>query len=286
MPRWRQPTRPACCGCRSATTAAAAPASKSAAAWPGSPSGSRLWTAGCRSAARPEAPPRSPLSCRPTPDRTGAPMRIVIAEDSAVMRAGLAEILADSDHEVVAAVGNAADLLAAVDQHRPDAAVVDVRMPPGYTDEGLRAAIAIRRDHPKTGVLVFSQYIETRYAADLLGAASGGGAAGVGYLLKDRVADVREFIEALSRVAAGGTALDPEVVTQLLRASRRNDGLGTLTARVRDVLALMAEGRSNIAIAGILVISEKSVEKHVGNIFSRLGLPPSDAAPRRGLPPP
>ena len=201
-------------------------------------------------------------------------MRIVIAEDSAVMRAGLAEILADSDHEVVAAVGNAEDLRAAVDQHRPDAAVVDVRMPPGYTDEGLRAAIAIRRDHPTTGVLVFSQYIETRYTADLLGAASGGGAAGVGYLLKDRVADVEEFVEALSRVAAGGTALDPEVVTQLLRASRRTDGLGTLTARERDVLALMAEGRSNTAIAGILVVSEKSVEKHVGNIFSKLGLPP------------
>jgi DNA-binding NarL/FixJ family response regulator len=209
-------------------------------------------------------------------------MRIVIAEDSAVVRAGLAEILADGGHQVVAAVGNADDLLAAVDEHHPDAAVVDVRMPPGYTDEGLRAAITIRRDHPKTGVLVFSQYIETRYAADLLGAAPGGGAAGVGYLLKDRVADVEEFVEALSRVAAGGTALDPEVVTQLLRASR-NDGLGTLTARERDVLALMAEGRSNAAIAGILVVSEKSVEKHVGNIFSKLGLAPSDADHRRVL---
>ena len=152
-------------------------------------------------------------------------MRIVIAEDSAVMRAGLVEILADSSHEVAAAVGNAEDLLAAVGEHHPDAAVVDVRMPPSYTDEGLRAAIAIRRDHPNTGVLVFSQYIETRYAADLLGAGPGGGAAGVGYLLKDRVADVEEFVEALSRVAAGGTALDPEVITQLLGASRRNDGL-------------------------------------------------------------
>jgi len=190
-------------------------------------------------------------------------MRIVIAEDSAVVRAGLAEILADSGHAVVAAIGNAEDLLAAVDEHHPDATVVDVRMPPSYTDEGLRAAIAIRRDHPKTGVLVFSQYIETRYTAELLGAASGGGAAGVGYLLKDRVADVEEFVEALSRVAAGGTALDPEVVTQLL--------------------ALMAEGRSNAAIAGILVVSERSVEKHVGNIFSKLGLPPSDADHRRVL---
>jgi DNA-binding NarL/FixJ family response regulator len=206
-------------------------------------------------------------------------MRIVIAEDSAVVRAGLVEILADSGHDVLAAVGRADDLLAAVAEHHPDAALVDVRMPPGYTDEGLRAAIAIRRDHPGTGVLVFSQYIETRYAADLLGA----GAGGVGYLLKDRVGDVEEFIEALTRVAAGGTALDPEVVTQLLSASRRNDGLGTLTAREREVLALMAEGRSNAAIAGLLVVSERSVEKHVGNIFSKLGLPPSDADHRRVL---
>src|ERR1700721_2693864 len=210
-------------------------------------------------------------------------MRIVIAEDSAVMRAGLTEILADSDHEVVAAVGNADDLLAAVDQHRPDAAVVDVRMPPSYTDEGLRAAIAIRRDHPKTGVLVFSQYIETRYTADLLGAASGSGAAGVGYLLKARVAAVEELVEALSRVAAGGTALAPEVVPQLLGASRRTDGLGSLTARERDVLGLMAEGRSNGAIAGILVVSERSGEQPLSNIFPNLGLAPSDADPRRVL---
>jgi DNA-binding NarL/FixJ family response regulator len=207
-------------------------------------------------------------------------MRIVIADDSAVVRAGLAEILADSNHEVVA---DADDLLAAVAEHHPDAAVVDVRMPPGYTDEGLHAAIAIRRDHPQTGVLVFSQYIETRYTADLLGAASGGGAAGAGYLLKDRVGDIDEFVDALSRVAAGGTALDPEVVTQLLGASRRNDALTTLTLRERDVLALMAEGRSNTAIAGILVVSDRSVEKHVGNIFSKLGLPPSDADHRRVL---
>jgi DNA-binding NarL/FixJ family response regulator len=210
-------------------------------------------------------------------------MRIVIAEDSAVMRAGLVEILADSSHEVAAAVGNAEDLLAAVGEHHPDAAVVDVRMPPSYTDEGLRAAIEIRRDHPTTGVLVFSQYIETRYAADLLGAASGRGAAGVGYLLKDRVADVEEFVEALNRVATGGTALDPEVITQLLGASRRNDGLGSLTAREHDVLALMAEGRSNAAIAEILVVSERSIEKHVGNIFSKLALAPSNADHRRVL---
>jgi DNA-binding NarL/FixJ family response regulator len=210
-------------------------------------------------------------------------MRIVIAEDSAVVRVGLIEILADSGHEVVAAVGTADDLLSAVDAHHPDAAVVDVRMPPGYTDEGLRAAITIRRDHPGIGVLVFSQYIETRYAADLIGAASGRGAAGVGYLLKDRVADVDDFVDALNRVAAGGTALDPAVVTQLLGASRRNDGIGTLTARERDVLALMAEGRSNAAIAEILVVSERSIEKHVGNIFSKLGLAPSDADHRRVL---
>jgi DNA-binding NarL/FixJ family response regulator len=210
-------------------------------------------------------------------------MRIVIAEDSAVVRAGLAEILADRGHEVLAAVGNAADLLAAVDEHRPDVTVVDVRMSPGFTDEGLRAAITIRRDHPQIGVLVFSQYIETRYTADLLGAAAGGGAAGVGYLLKDRVADVGEFVEALSRVAAGGTALDPEVVTQLFGASRRADGLGSLTARERDVLTLMAEGRTNGAIAGALFISERAVEKHVANIFSKLGLAPSDTDHRRVL---
>jgi DNA-binding NarL/FixJ family response regulator len=210
-------------------------------------------------------------------------MRIVIAEDSAVVRAGLVEILADRGHQVVAAVGDAEALRAAVDEHQPDAAVVDVRMPPGYTDEGLRAAIAIRRDHPALGVLVFSQYIETRYAADLLGAASGRGAAGVGYLLKDRVADVQEFVEALSRVAAGGTALDPEVITQVLGASRRTDGLAALTAREREVLGLIAEGRSNGAIAGILVVSERAVEKHVGNIFAKLGLAPSDADHRRVL---
>jgi DNA-binding NarL/FixJ family response regulator len=210
-------------------------------------------------------------------------MRIVIAEDSAIVRAGLAEILSDRGHEVVAAVGNAEDLRLAVDEHHPDAAVVDVRMPPSYTDEGLRAAIAIRRDCPETGVLVFSQYIETRYVADLLGAASGRGAAGVGYLLKDRVADVQEFVDALSRVAAGGTALDPEVVTQLFGRSRHDGGLGSLTARERDVLGLMAEGRSNGAIAGTLVISERAVEKHVANIFSKLGLMPSDADHRRVL---
>ena len=212
-------------------------------------------------------------------------MRVVIAEDSAVVRAGLAEILADRRHQVVAAVGDGEALLAAVAEHRPDVTVVDVRMPPGYTDEGLRAAIAIRRDHPETGVLVFSQYVETRYAADLLRSAPGAShrRGGVGYLLKDRVADVGEFVEALSRVAAGGTALDPEVVSQLLAASGRGDALGGLTHREREVLGLMAEGRSNGAIAHLLVVSERAVEKHVSNIFSKLGLAPSDADHRRVL---
>jgi DNA-binding NarL/FixJ family response regulator len=206
-------------------------------------------------------------------------MRIVIAEDSAILRAGLAEILADSGHEVVAAVGNADDLLAAVAGQQPDAAVVDVRMPPSYTDEGLRAAIAISRDHPAVGILVFSQYVETRYAADLLAARSGG----VGYLLKDRVANVAEFTEAIARVAAGGTALDPEVVSSLLNANRQASALGALTPREHDVLALMAEGRSNSAIAGRLAVSERAVEKHISNIFSKLGLPPSDSDHRRVL---
>jgi DNA-binding NarL/FixJ family response regulator len=209
-------------------------------------------------------------------------LRVVIAEDSAVVRAGIAEILADRGHEVVAAVGDADGLRAAVAQSQPDVAIVDVRMPPGHTDEGLRAAIGIRRDHPGVGILVFSQYVETRYAADLLGMRSGG-AAGVGYLLKDRVANVGEFIDALSRVAAGGTALDPEVVSDLLAASRHGGALAALTGREHDVLALMAEGRSNSGIAGHLLVSERAVEKHISNIFTKLGLPPSDADHRRVL---
>jgi DNA-binding NarL/FixJ family response regulator len=206
-------------------------------------------------------------------------MRIVIAEDAAVIRAGLTEILTDRGHEVVAAVGDAEALQAAVGEHKPDVAVVDVRMPPGYTDEGLRAAIAIRRDYPAIGILVFSQYIETRYAAELLRTRSGG----VGYLLKDRVANVAEFIDAITRVAAGGTALDPEVVTDLLNAGRNAGALDALTAREHDVLALMAEGRSNSAIAEHLVVTERAVEKHISNIFSKLGLPPSDSENRRVL---
>ena len=203
----------------------------------------------------------------------------MIAEDAGVIRAGRAEILADRGHQVVAAVGDADALRAAVAAHPPDAVVLDVRMPPGYTDEGLRAAIAISRDHPAVGILVFSQYVETRYAADLLAARSGG----VGYLLKDRVANVAEFTDAIARVAAGGTALDPEVVSSLLNASRHASALGALTAREHDVLALMAEGRSNSAIAGRLAVSERAVEKHISNIFSKLGLPPSDSDHRRVL---
>jgi DNA-binding NarL/FixJ family response regulator len=206
-------------------------------------------------------------------------MRIVIAEDAAVIRAGLTEILTDRGHEVAAAVGDAEALKAAVAEHKPDVVITDVRMPPDYTDEGLRAAIEIRRDQPGIGILVFSQYIETRYAADLLAMGSGG----VGYLLKDRVADVSEFTGAIDRIAAGGTALDPEVITGLLNASRHASALAALTARERDVLGLMAEGRSNGAIADHLVVSERAVEKHISNIFSKLGLPPSDSDHRRVL---
>jgi DNA-binding NarL/FixJ family response regulator len=206
-------------------------------------------------------------------------MRVVIAEDAAVMREGLIRLLTDRGHQVCAAVSDAEALLAAVAEHHPDVAVVDIRMPPTHTDEGLRAALELRKGEPGTGVLVFSQYIETRYAAQLLA----GNAAGVGYLLKDRVADVAEFVDALTRVAAGGTALDPEVVGQLLRASRHADGLAALTPREREVLALMAEGRSNAGIASALVVSAGVVEKHVASIFGKLGLPPSEGDNRRVL---
>jgi DNA-binding NarL/FixJ family response regulator len=206
-------------------------------------------------------------------------VRVVIAEDAAVFREGLVRLLEDRGHRVCAAVADGEALLAAVAAHRPDVAVVDIRMPPTHTDEGLRAAVALRADHPGTGVLVFSQYIETSYAARLLQ----GNAAGVGYLLKDRVADVAEFTEALARVAAGGTALDPEVVGQLLGAGRHARGLAGLTAREREVLSLMAEGRSNAGIADLLVISGGVVEKHVASIFAKLGLPPAEGDNRRVL---
>jgi DNA-binding NarL/FixJ family response regulator len=206
-------------------------------------------------------------------------MRVVIAEDAAMMRQGLVRLLADHGHEVCAAVADGTALLEAVSEHGPDVAVVDIRMPPTHTDEGLRAALDLRRDHPGTGVLVFSQYIETRYAARLLADHAGG----VGYLLKDRVADVAEFVDSLARVAAGGTALDPEVVSQLLRASRHVDGLAALSPREREVLALMAEGRSNAGVARALVVTGGVVEKHVASIFGKLGLPPSEGDNRRVL---
>ena len=206
-------------------------------------------------------------------------MRIVIAEDAALFRAGLVRLLEDEGHQVCAAVADGEALLAAVAGHRPDVVVADIRMPPTFTDEGLRAALELRRTHPGTAVLVLSQYIETRYAAELLH----GSPAGVGYLLKDRVADVSEFVEALTRVAAGGTALDPEVVSQLLGASRRGDALAGLTPREREVLGLMAEGRSNAAIAQRMFITEKAVSKHAAGIFGKLDLAPSDDDNRRVL---
>jgi DNA-binding NarL/FixJ family response regulator len=206
-------------------------------------------------------------------------LRIVIAEDAVLLRAGLTRLLADAGHDVVAAVGDATALLQAVDDHQPDIAIVDVRMPPGHRDEGLRAAIELRRRYPGLAILVLSQYVEESYATELLA----GGGHGLGYLLKDRVADVGEFVAAVERVAAGGAALDPEVVAQLLARTRRVDPLASLTPRERGVLQLMAEGRSNTAIAGALVVSEGAVEKHVSSIFSKLGLAPIDADHRRVL---
>jgi DNA-binding NarL/FixJ family response regulator len=206
-------------------------------------------------------------------------MRIVIAEDSVLLRAGIASLLEEAGHEVVAAVGDGDALIDAVDRQVPDLAVVDVRMPPTYTDEGLRAALRVRSVHPTTGILVLSQYVEERYAAELLATQT----SGVGYLLKDRVADVREFLDALQRVGDGGTALDPEVVAQLLARSGRQDPLERLSPREREVLGLMAEGRSNAAIASALVVSDGAVEKHVTNIFSKLDLLPADQDHRRVL---
>ncbi|MEU8345245.1 response regulator transcription factor [Spirillospora sp. NPDC048832] len=205
-------------------------------------------------------------------------MRVVIAEDSVLLRAGLIKLLETAGFQVAAAVGEAEGLLAAVRAHRPDAAIVDVRMPPGFTDEGVRAALVMRREAPEVAVLLLSQYVEERYAADLLS----GGAGGIGYLLKDRVADVSVFLDALRRVAGGGTALDPEVVSQLL-LRRHTDPLGRLTPREREVLAVMAEGRSNAGIAAALVISESAVAKHINNIFAKLDLPHAEADHRRVL---
>lgn len=204
-------------------------------------------------------------------------MRVVIADDSVLLREGLVRILEDAGLDVVGQAGDGEDLLRKVRAHRPDVAVTDIRMPPTQTDEGLRAAEAIRRDQPGVGVLVLSQYVDHQYAMELLGAS----AEGVGYLLKDRVADVERFVEAVRRVADGGSVLDPEVVAQLVGRSRAHSPLNRLTPREREVLGHMAEGRTNQAIARELVITERAVEKHVTGIFAKLDLPATEDAHRR-----
>jgi DNA-binding NarL/FixJ family response regulator len=206
-------------------------------------------------------------------------VRVVIAEDSVLLRAGLTRLLTDAGEEVVAAVGDGDALLEVAERHQPDIAIVDVRMPPTHTDEGLRAALAIRQRWPNIAILVLSQYVEERYAAELLA----GDAAKIGYLLKDRVADVSDFVAAVRQVGDGGTALDPEVVAQLLARSRRRDPIERLSPRERDVLGLMAEGRSNSDIARALVVSDGAVEKHVTNIFTKLDLPATEQGHRRVL---
>jgi DNA-binding NarL/FixJ family response regulator len=206
-------------------------------------------------------------------------MRVVVADDSVLLREGLVRLLAEDGFDVVGQAGDAEDLLRKVGAHRPDVAVVDVRMPPTHTDEGLRAAAEIRERYPETAVLVLSQVIEPSSALELLTAS----AEGIGYLLKDRVADVDRFTEAVRRVADGGSALDPEVVSTLLGRRRRDDPLADVTAREREVLALMAEGRSNGAIAEQLVVTERAVEKHVTSIFGKLGLTPAAEDHRRVL---
>jgi DNA-binding NarL/FixJ family response regulator len=206
-------------------------------------------------------------------------MQVVICEDLVLLRGGIGSLLADEGHEVVAAVGDGEALIAAVDEHHPKLAIIDVRLPPTQTDEGVRAALEVRRRHPDVAILILSQYVEERYASDLLS----GGSQGVGYLLKDRVADVREFLSAARRVAAGGTAIDPEVVSQLLSRRHRTDVLDELTPRENEVLGLMAEGHSNAAIAERLVVTNGAVEKHVSSVFMKLGLPPTDQQHRRVL---
>lgn len=206
-------------------------------------------------------------------------MRVVIAEDLALLRDGMIRLLRDSGHEVVAAVEDGDALVRAVSGHKPDIAVCDVRLPPSFRDEGVRAALEARKRVPGTAILIVSQYVEETYATELLADGQGG----VGYLLKDRIADVREFVDAVERVAAGGTAMDPEVVAQLV-TRRGDDGpLDDLTPREREVLKLMAEGRSNGAIAASLVVTEGAVEKHISNIFGKLSLPVSDTDHRRVL---
>jgi DNA-binding NarL/FixJ family response regulator len=206
-------------------------------------------------------------------------MRVVIAEDDALLREGLVLLLGNEGIDVAAAVDNADDFLAAVSDRRPDAAVVDVRLPPSFSNEGLRAAVEARRRIPRLPILVLSAYVEDSYATDLLAT----GAGGVGYLLKERVGKVATFLDALHRVVDGGTVLDPEVVSQLMVRRRADDPIRTLTPREREVLALMAEGHSNGAIAEQLVVSETAVSKHIGNIFAKLGLAPTDTGHRRVL---
>jgi len=206
-------------------------------------------------------------------------VRVVIAEDLALLRDGLTRLLTESGFEVVAAVEDGPGLVRAVMGHKPDVCVVDVRLPPTFTDEGVRAALEARMKMPGLPVLVLSQYVERTFAAELLSDGRGG----VGYLLKDRVADVREFLSAARRVAAGGTAIDPEVVSQLLSRRQRTDVLDELTPREREVLGLMAEGHSNGAIAERLVVTNGAVEKHVSSVFMKLGLPPTDQQHRRVL---
>lgn len=206
-------------------------------------------------------------------------MRVVIGEDSVLLREGIARLLEDSGMEVVARAGDAEDLLRKVRAHRPDVAIVDIRMPPTHTDEGIVAARQIREELPGTGVLVLSQYVEEGYALALLG----DGAEGIGYLLKQRVADVERFTDAIRRVAAGGSALDPEVVAHLLGRNRQEDEMAALTPRERDVMGLIAEGRSNGSIAEELVVTERAVEKHVTSIFAKLELPPTGEHHRRVL---
>jgi DNA-binding NarL/FixJ family response regulator len=207
------------------------------------------------------------------------PISVVIAEDNVLLREGLTRLLQESGFEVSGQAGDAEDLIRKVGAHRPDVAVVDVRMPPTHTDEGLRAARTIRSEHPGTAVLVLSQYVEEAYALELLSEST----ERTGYLLKDRVSDVDAFLDAVRRVAGGGSALDPEVVSLLLGRRRREDPLEPLTAREREVLALMAEGRSNAAIAEALVVTERAVEKHVTSIFSKLDLVPTVEDHRRVL---
>jgi DNA-binding NarL/FixJ family response regulator len=206
-------------------------------------------------------------------------VRVVIAEDSVLLREGIARLLIDAGCEVVSRVDNGPDLVEAIAEHRPDVSIVDVRMPPSFRDEGLRAALEARRRVPGTAVLVLSQYVEEQYAGELLAS----NPEGIGYLLKDRVADVADFVAAVRQVAQGGTVLDPEVVAQLLTRRRRGDLLETLTAREQEVLKLMAEGRSNTAIAERLYVGEGTVEKHVSSIFSKLGLPATESDHRRVL---